>query len=144
MLRRKRKRRRRVQEIPQSSLSDLAFLLLIFFITSMDFTIEQGLPFVLPSAQRSVSIEVEPSEVFRVQVLESSGVTVDGKPVGLPEIAGMLRTRNAQRRAAGEPELIVVIETHPQAEYQLTVGILDQVRAADSRRVSLQVLKEAP
>jgi biopolymer transport protein ExbD len=140
----RRKRRRRVQEIPQSSLSDLAFLLLIFFITSMDFTIEQGLPFVLPSAHRSVSIEVEPSEVFRVQVLESSGVTVDGKPVGLPEIAGMLRARNAQRRAAGEPELIVVIETHPQAEYQLTVGILDQVRAADSRRVSLQMLKEAP
>ena len=140
----RRKRRRRVQEIPQSSLSDLAFLLLIFFITSMDFTIEQGLPFVLPSAQRSVSIEVEPSEVFRVQVLESSGVTVDGKPVGLSEVAGMLRVRNTQRRAAGEPELIVVIETHPQAEYQLTVGILDQVRAADSRRVSLQVLKEAP
>ena len=140
----RRNRRRRAQEIPQSSLSDLAFLLLIFFITSMDFTIEQGLPFVLPSAQRSVSIEVEPSEVFRVQVLDDSAVTVDGALVALPQIAGMLRSRNAQRRASGEPELIVVIETHPQAEYQLTVGILDQVRAADSRRVSLQMLQEAP
>ncbi len=68
----RRKRRRRVQEIPQSSLSDLAFLLLMFFITSMDFTIEQGLPFVLPSAQRSVTIEVEPGEVFRVQILATS------------------------------------------------------------------------
>ena len=140
----RRNRRRRAQEIPQSSLSDLAFLLLIFFITSMDFTIEQGLPFVLPSAQRSVSIEVEPSEVFRVQVLDNSAVTVDGAPVRLQQIAGMLRTRNAQRRTSCEPELIVVIETHPQAEYQLTVGILDQVRAADSRRVSLQMLQEAP
>ena len=140
----RRNRRRRAQEIPQSSLSDLAFLLLIFFITSMDFTIEQGLPFVLPSAQRSVSIEVEPTEVFRVQVLDNSAVTVDGAPVALQQISAMLRSRNAQRRASGEPELIVVIETHPQAEYQLTVGILDQVRAADSRRVSLQMLQEAP
>ena len=140
----RRNRRRRAQEIPQSSLSDLAFLLLIFFITSMDFTIEQGLPFVLPSAQRSVSIEVEPSEVFRVKVLEDNAVSVDGTPVALQQIAGMLRSRNAARRATGESELIVVIETHPQAEYQLTVGILDQVRAADSRRVSLQMLQEAP
>lgn len=140
----RRNRRMRVQEIPQSSLSDLAFLLLIFFITSMDFTVEQGLPFVLPSAQRSVTLEVEPNEVFRVQVLESNDITVDGKLVQLQELAGMLRSRNAQRRATGEPELIVVIETHPQAEYQMTVAILDQVRAADSRRVSLQMLKETP
>ena len=139
----RRKRTRRVQEIPQSSLPDLAFLLLIFFITSMDFTIEQGLPFVLPSAQHSQRIEVEPSEVLRVQVRPDGLVTVDGAITPVERIAALLRARNVQRRAAGEPELIVVIETHPQASYQTTVGILDQVRAADGRRVSLQLL-EAP
>jgi biopolymer transport protein ExbD len=140
----RRKRPRRVQEIPQSSLSDLAFLLLVFFITSMDFTIEQGLPFVLPSAQRSMRIEVEPSEVMRVQVLQGNTVTVDGAIMPVEQIAALLRNRNTARRAAGEPELIVVIETHPDAEYQMTVGILDQIKAADSRRVSLQALKESP
>jgi len=140
----RRKRPRRVQEIPQSSLSDLAFLLLIFFITSMDFTVEQGLPFVLPSAQRSVRIEVEPTEVFRVQVQKSSVVTVDGAIMPVEQIGPLLQSRNVARRAAGEPELIVVIETHPDAEYQTTVAILDQVKAADSRRVSLQMLQEAP
>ena len=140
----RRKRPRRVQEIPQSSLSDLAFLLLIFFITSMDFTVEQGLPFVLPSAQRSVRLEVEPSEVFRVQVLQGGTVTVDGAIMPVEQIASLLQSRNAARRAAGEPELIVVIETHADAEYQMTVAILDQVKAADSRRVSLQMLQEAP
>ena len=140
----RRKRPRRVQEIPQSSLSDLAFLLLIFFITSMDFTVEQGLPFVLPSAQSSVRLEVEPTEVFRVQVLQGSTITVDGAVMPIDQVAALLQNRNAARRAAGEPELIVVIETHPDAEYQMTVAILDQVKAADSRRVSLQMLKEAP
>jgi biopolymer transport protein ExbD len=140
----RRKRPRRVQEIPQSSLSDLAFLLLVFFITSMDFTIEQGLPFVLPSAQRSMRIEVEPSEVMRVQVLQGNTVTVDGAIMPVEQIAALLRNRNTARRAAGEPELIVVIETHPDAEYQMTVGILDQIKAADSRRVSLQAFKESP
>jgi len=140
----RRKRARRVQEIPQSSLSDLAFLLLIFFITSMDFTVEQGLPFVLPSAQRSVRIEVEPSEVFRIKVLPSNSVTVDGAVMPVDQIASLLRSRNEARRRSGEPELIVVVETHAQAAYQTTVSILDQVRAADSRRVSLQMLREGP
>jgi biopolymer transport protein ExbD len=110
----------------------------------MDFTIEQGLPFVLPSAQRSMRIEVEPSEVMRVQVLQGNTVTVDGAIMPVEQIAALLRNRNTARRAAGEPELIVVIETHPDAEYQMTVGILDQIKAADSRRVSLQALKESP
>ena len=65
---------------------------------------------------------------------------MDGVVVPVTSIAGLLRGRNAERGARGEEELVVLIETHPRAAYQLMVEILDQVRQANSRKVSLQLL----
>jgi len=131
-----------IDEIPLASLPDLAFLLLIFFITTSIFTVEHGLPLVLPSARRSPRISVEPHQVFRIQGRPDGTITVDGKPARLEDIAPMLRVRNDRQTSQGKSELIVIIETHPDAPYSLMVGILDQVRAANSRRVALQVLEE--
>jgi biopolymer transport protein ExbD len=132
-----------IDEIPLASLPDLAFLLLIFFITSTIFTVEHGLPLVLPSAKRSPRISVEPHQVFRIQGLADGTVNVDGTPTRLEDVAPMLRSRNDALTSRGQSELIVIIETHPEAPYALMVAILDRVRAANSRRVALQVLEES-
>ena len=137
----RRKRRRVIDEIPLASLPDLAFLLLIFFITSSIFTVEHGLPLVLPSAKRSPRLSVEPHQVFRIQGFADGTIHVDGSPARLRDITATLRGRNDALRAEGRAELIVIIETHPDAPYALMVDILDQVRAANSRRVALQVLE---
>lgn len=137
----KRKRRRVIDEIPMASLPDLAFLLLIFFITSSIFTVEHGLPLVLPSARRSPRISVEPHQVFRIQGRADGSITIDGNTARLEDVTPLLRGRNDGLLAQGQAELIVIIETHPDAPYALMVGILDQVRAANSRRVALQVLE---
>jgi biopolymer transport protein ExbD len=71
-------------------------------------------------------------------------VTLDGEPLGLAAIAPRLRARNAARAQRGQPELIVLVETHPDAQYGLMVAILDQVRTSASRRVSLQLLETQP
>ena len=131
-----------IDEIPLASLPDLAFLLLIFFITSTIFTVEHGLPLVLPSARRSPRISVEPHQVFRIQGRADGTITVDGAPARVQDVASMLRLRNEAQASQRQSELIVIIETHPDAPYSLMVGILDQVRAANSRRVALQVLEE--
>lgn len=138
----RRKRRLVIDEIPLASLPDLAFLLLIFFITSTIFTAEHGLPLVLPSATRSPRISVEPHQVFRIQGFADGNITVDGRPTRLDEVAPMLRSRNDVLTSQGKAELIVIIETHPDAPYALMVAILDRVREANSRRVALQVLQE--
>jgi len=138
---RQRRRSRAVREIPQASLPDLAFLLLIFFITTTAFAVEQGLPLVLPSARRSPTLPVLPSEVLRIQGFPGGRVQLDDRPASLAEIAPLLRSRNQARLAQGQSELIVIVQTHPQAEYETMVSILDQVRAAGSRRVALQVLE---
>ncbi|HKK28077.1 MAG TPA: biopolymer transporter ExbD, partial [Gemmatimonadota bacterium] len=46
-------RRERVDdEIPTASLADIAFLLLIFFLTTTVFNEERGLPIVLPEQSK--------------------------------------------------------------------------------------------
>ena len=58
---------------------------------------------------------VEASDVFRVSGLADGSITVDGDRVTLQEITPLLRSRNAERRARGEAELIAVVETHDNA-----------------------------
>ncbi|HZL85136.1 MAG TPA: biopolymer transporter ExbD [Candidatus Krumholzibacteria bacterium] len=139
---RRRKRRRLIQEIPQASLPDMAFLLLIFFISATVFGVEHGLPLVLPSAKRSPRISVEPTEVFRIQARADGTVMAEDRVVQVAEIETLLRARNATRLARQQSELIVIVEIHPDAAYELMVSILDQIRAAGSRRVALRSLEE--
>ena len=135
----RRHRRRRVsQGIPQASLPDIAFLLLIFFIASTVFSVEQGLPLVLPSARRSPRISVEPSEVIRIEALADGSLRVDEQPMPVTAVGPLLQARNAERQAQGQAELIVIVETDPEASYELMVAVLDQIRAAGSRRVALR------
>ena len=39
------------------------------------------------------------------------------------------------------PKLVVVIETHPEADYSIMVDILDELRLAKATRISLRTLK---
>lgn len=133
--------RHRREEIPQSSLADIAFLLLVFFIASTTFAIERGLPLVLPSARRAVALTVRPADVFRIQSHADGTVTANGRALRLEELAPLLRAGNTSRRDAGQEEYVVLIETDPRAEYRLMVDVLDQVRLADCRRVALKLLE---
>jgi len=137
-----RRRRRVFQGIPQASLPDVAFLLLVFFIASTVFTVEHGLPLVLPSARKSPRLAVEPSDVFRIQARADGSVVAADRLVEVEALGSLLAARNEARAAQGQAELIVIVETHPDAPYQLMVSILDQVRAAGSRRVALRALEE--
>ena len=134
------RRRSRSAEIPQASLADLAFLLLIFFVASTTFALEQGLPLLLPSARQGAVLEVEPGDVVRIEEHADGRVVVDGGAVRVEDVAALLRRRNAARRAAGRDELVVLIETDARADYRLMVQVLDQVRQAGSRRVALKLL----
>src|SRR5690606_35619218 len=51
-----RKKNRPSGEIPTSSMADIAFLLLIFFLVTTVFDEERGLPIVLPEPQSEVEV----------------------------------------------------------------------------------------
>jgi biopolymer transport protein ExbD len=84
---------------------------------------------------------VEPSEVVRIEALANGTVRLDETPTPVEAIGPLLQARNAERQGRGLAELIVIVETDPEASYELMVAVLDQIRAAGSRRVALRSLE---
>jgi biopolymer transport protein ExbD len=124
-----------MQEIPTASLADISFLLLIFFLSTCMFTLEEGIPLVLPG-RSSGTLKVKRSAVCVVQTRPDGTITVDKEPATLIQVRRIVETKLAQNE-----NLVVVIETHPDSEYGLMVDVLDELRLANARRISLKSLE---
>ena len=130
------KRTRVSDEIPNSSLSDIAFLLLIFFMVSTVFAIEEGLLLQLPS-QEGVTKKIALKNIMRISAYPDGTVMVDDEPVILNTIKGRV-----EQAIIDNPKIIVVVETHRDAPYGLMVDVLDELKLAQATRISLKPLEE--
>ncbi|MFW6202339.1 MAG: ExbD/TolR family protein [Gemmatimonadota bacterium] len=136
-----RKKSRVGGEIPTSSMADIAFLLLIFFLVTTIFDEEKGLPMVLPEQAEQQEIPqnnilhffVQPDGVIEVQRGESSNRSVHSHD----EVESIWRLEFSQN-----PNLIAAVKTHPDAAYEHMINVLDELQSAGASRVSLQVLEE--
>ena len=127
------RRKRESPEIPLASTADVAFLLLIFFIATTVFSIDEGLPLILPARGSSV-IKVSVKNVARIVVHEDGTVTLDKKVVAVDSIAETVRGMIAQN-----DKLVVSLETHPRCKYGRMVRVLDQLKLANATRISLRL-----
>jgi biopolymer transport protein ExbD len=127
-------------EIPTSSMADIAFLLLIFFLVTTVFPNDKGLSIVLPepgeeaqvSQKNILHIIIEPNGTVRVKRGESQQEQV----LRPPDIEGLWR-----QEAAQNPNLIAAVKTHPDAPYRMMVDVLDALQSASAERISLQILE---
>jgi len=135
------KRKQKVSdEIPTASMADIAFLLLVFFLTTTVFNEEKGLPIVLP--EQSEEQEVSPKNLifFIVQpdgrVVVRRGESEQEQTVPYTEVEGILR-----QELLANPNLIAAIQTDPAAPYRHMINVLDEVKLAGAERISLQELE---
>jgi len=122
-------------EIPAASMSDIAFLLLIFFLVTTIFALEQGIPLVLPGKE-SHTAKVSRKNILEVKAHPNGAVVIEDKQVPITAIRPIVEQRLAQNE-----KLVVVIQTHPDAEYGLMVDILDELKLANARRIALKTMK---
>jgi biopolymer transport protein ExbD len=115
-------------------MSDIAFLLLIFFIMTTIFALEDGIPLVLPARQSAVA-KVKQKDILEIKAYADGSVVAEGENVGVQGIRALV-----ERRLSENDNLIVVISTHPDAEYGLMVDLLDEIKLAHCRRISLKTL----
>jgi biopolymer transport protein ExbD len=132
MIRKRSGRVTATQEIPTASLADISFLLLIFFLSTTMFAVEHGIPLVLPGAG-SATVKVKRSAVVVVRANPDGTIEIEKEPVPLGRLRAIIEAKLAENA-----DLIVVLETHPDSEYGLMVDILDELRLADARRISLK------
>ena len=122
-------------EFQAASMADLGFLLLIFFIVTTVFAIEQGIPLVLPGREKPIT-RLTPSEVLEIRAHEDGTVEVGGASIAADAVRAVVAARVEQ-----DPDLVVVLATAPDADYGVMVRILDQVKLARCKRISLRSLE---
>jgi biopolymer transport protein ExbD len=127
-----KKKKATAGEIPMASMSDIAFLLLIFFLVSTIFAVEKGIFMTLPGKQTTTA-RVKRKNLMVIQARADNSITVDDQLVTLREVQDITR-----RRLAENDRLVVVVETHPDAEYGIMVDILDELKQTDARKVALK------
>ncbi len=133
----KRKKNRGTNEIPMASTSDVAFLLLVFFIVMPMKQEEIGLSLVLPGKKtKETTVKIKQSHVATIKILANNTVTFDGQPIALHGLQQAIKDR-----IVSDPKTVVILETHPDADYGMMIACLDEVKLADARKVSLKTTK---
>ena len=127
-------------KVPSSSMADIAFLLLIFFLVTTTFPKDRGLAIVLPeeggevqvSSQNILHIIIQPNGLVEVKRGESQQV----QTVSPRDIEGIWR-----QDVSENDNLIAAVKTHPQAPYRFMVDVLDALHTAGAERISLQLFE---
>jgi biopolymer transport protein ExbD len=126
--------------IPTSSMADVAFLLLVFFLVTTVFDDDKGLQMVLPEARAEEPIapknllllQIRPDGLVEIRRGESPQVQM----VAATAVGGVWRTEVREN-----PRLIAALQTHPETRYGHMIEVLDQLREAGATRISLQRLE---
>jgi biopolymer transport protein ExbD len=116
---------KRDSSIPTSSMADIAFLLIIFFMVTSVFSATKGLEFQMP-ADDGLPPDSEPEEAVFVHV-RVDDVLVDCRPMELDQILPYLEPRLTRN-----PNKPVILYTDPGAEYGNMIEVYDVLSAGEN------------
>ena len=126
------RRKQAVGDITTASMSDIAFLLLIFFIVTTVFLDEQGLPMQLPGAS-SEQAKINPKNILNIEIAANNQITLDGAVFAVTAIESEVR-----RRVAANEKLVIQLKVDEDAFYGTMVDVLDELHLADAKKISLR------
>jgi len=109
-------------EIPTSSMADITFLLIIFFMVTSTFAATRGLDFALPKDDKDPPI-VEKEDSVLISIRPGGTLEVDGRPMQLSGVHEYLK-----RHLENNPVKPVIIRPEPTAAYGDMVRVYDTLR----------------
>jgi|SRR3989304_1775184 len=129
-----RKRKSHEATIPTSSMADIAFLLLIFFLVATVIDVDTGIGLTLPEYVPPDEIEevkVDPDRMAAVLINETGEVLLDGKPISIFQIKNTLKPRiHSKIELPKNKKLIVSLKTDRKTRYNAYIQALDQIKMA--------------
>ncbi|MBD3349085.1 MAG: hypothetical protein GF400_07825 [Candidatus Eisenbacteria bacterium] len=130
-----RRKARTGAKIPMSSMADIAFLLIVFFMVTTIFKLEQGLAITLPRSEAGEKIPRE--RIAHVWIDERSTILIDDLVVGLDDIEPMVTAKIREN-----PALIIAFNTDDAARYRVVNQAMDRLKRANALRVSFTTMPE--
>ena len=135
MLRRKRKD---LGGIPTASMSDVAFLLLVFFLSTTKFDIKKGLGIVLPAASDGTQKKVKLKDENLTKIWIDKDGVITLKSGGNEQIVPMNELqKKINQIVKNNPDMVISLKTDRKSKYQYMVKVLDKLQAAGAEKISL-------
>ncbi len=121
-----RKRKKPPVEIPTSSMADISFLLLLFFLVTTTIDVDTGIDLVLPPwIENAEQVAVKSDNIANLLVNEVGDVLLDEKIIGVPQIKGEIIAR-----IKANPKLIISYKTVRDTPYKIYIDVMDQLKMA--------------
>ena len=125
------KRRFKGSEIPTSSMADIAFLLLVFFLVTTTIDTDKGLGIVLPPPGE-IEIEIRKENILNCLINSQGKVLLDDEPAMVNQIHNIVGQKLREN-----DKLIISVKAHPKTAYNDYVRVIDQLKMADAKRISI-------
>ncbi len=117
--------------IPTSSMADIAFLLIIFFMLTAVFVTTRGLQFNLPEDDPT-QLDVQPEEATHIKILGEGQYLVDKTAMTLEQMGGYIEMKMEQN-----PEKPVIIQTQPNVPYFVMIEVFDLLKYLQVVNISI-------
>lgn len=119
------RKREATDEIPTSSMADIAFLLIIYFMITTTFAATRGLDWALPQDDDETP-QVEKEEAVLIEIRRGGELIVDGDPMEPEDIMEYLKPKLERN-----PRKPVIIRPDEDAEYGYMVEVFDELRQGE-------------
>lgn len=121
-------------QMPLTALIDIVFLLLIYFLLTTNFLVEEGIKVKLPQARASAPQTEEVITVF----VDTHGQAFLGREAVAPD-----RLFDRLKKAiAGQPDRLVVVRADRTVVLNKAVNVMDVAKAAGAGRLCLATEKD--
>ncbi len=129
-------KKRKIAEasIPTSSMADIAFLLLLFFLVATVIDVDTGIGLTLPEYVPPTEIQnvkVDKDRMAAILINENGDVLLDGNPISVFQIKNNLKPRIISKiELPSNKKLIVSVKTDRKTNYNTYIQALDQTKQA--------------
>ncbi len=125
-----RKRRFKGGNIPTSSMADIAFLLLIFFLVTTTIDMDKGLGMVLPA--EGEEIEISKKNILNCLINSTGNVLLGGEGLEIRDLSKLIRQKLVEN-----DKLIISVKAHKSTSYKDYIAVIDQLKRANATRISI-------
>lgn len=125
-------------EIPTSSMADIAFLLIVFFMLTTVFSASKGMEHLLPP-KVDVPEDITPEEAIFIRIYPGGQFAMDNQTYSVDEAGKIYEYANAKIQANAKKPIIVF--ANREASYGDMVTVMDQLKQLDHdlEDVNLQI-----
>ena len=117
-------------EIPTSSMPDIIFMLLIFFMVTTVLREYSGLPVNIPKAEKIEKLKGK-RHTAHIWISKEGLVSINDRLFAVQDVAKIM-----YEKRVSDPQLIVSLKADEEAKMELISSIHDEMREADALKLN--------